>query len=103
MDRAAVDGWWTGGRTPRDSHGHACPQIPKRRARETTRGTRDHRRRRIRNQQVGGSSPLAGSKTLTKSAILDVAHIELFVSRSAVQVPTVGSKNTNKQRPFLRR
>jgi hypothetical protein len=29
----AVDGWWTGGRTPRDTQGHAGPQIPKRRAR----------------------------------------------------------------------
>jgi hypothetical protein len=31
------------------------------------RGTRDHRRRRIRNQQVGGSSPLAGSKMPIKT------------------------------------
>jgi hypothetical protein len=46
----------------------------------------DHHSPKIRNQQVGGSSPLAGSKTLKKSAILSVAHKDLFISRSTVQV-----------------
>jgi hypothetical protein len=37
----------------------------------------------FRNQQVRGSSPRAGSKTLAKSAILDVTHIDLFISTHA--------------------
>jgi hypothetical protein len=48
--------------------------------------------------QVG----VAGSKTLTKSAILDVAHIELFISRSAVQV-SASAPRTRTNIDFPRR
>ncbi len=58
----SVDGWWTDRRRHPDPHDYASPEIPRKSAHARGRSiTADLPPRLIRNQQVRGSSPRAGS------------------------------------------